>query len=150
MSEFKPRPIGRYSRLFLLVLSEINLLLGTVFFVYPSLVISLWPWPIQPLAVRFLGAIFLAITFGCWSALRAKGWQRGKILPVVGGVFFGITAVITAFQVSTVGLTLAVLVWTVYFAMSALGLFAVIWRHGWYRRPLDDIATGPLDKTASY
>src|SRR5712692_1208094 len=150
MSEFKPKLIGRYSRLYLLVLSEINLLLGALFFLYPVLAVDLWPWPIQALAVRFLGAIFLAITFGCWSALRAKGWQRGKILPVVGGIFFGITAVITGFQVSTVGLTLAVLAWTVYFAVSALGLFAVIWRHGWYRRSQDGIATGPLDKTASY
>ncbi len=150
MSDFKPKRIGRYSRLYLLVLSEINLLLGALFFVYPALAVDLWPWPIQPLAVRFLGAIFLAIAFGCWSSLRAKGWQRGKILPVVGGTFFGITAVITGFRVATLGLTVTVLAWTVYFAVSTLGLFAVIWRHGWYRRPQDDFATGPANKTASF
>src|SRR6266852_7894284 len=123
MSEFKPRPIGRYSRLFLLVLSEVNLLLGTVFFVYPKLVIGLWPWAVKELAVRFLGAIFLAITLGCWSALRAKGWQRGKILTLVGGVFFGITAIITAFQLPAQAATMTVLAWTVYFSLAALGLF---------------------------
>src|SRR5713101_5871446 len=149
MSEFKPRPIGRYSRLFLLVLSEINLLLGTVFFVYPSLVISLWPWHVQELAVQFLGAIFLAITLGCWSALRAKGWQRGKILPVAGGVFFGITAVITALQIPSEGLNSTIIAWTAYFSLAAAGLFLVILRQGWYRRPRDNITMGPAARTAS-
>jgi len=86
MSEFRPRVLGRYSRLFLLILSEINLLIGATFFVDPSQSIGLWAWPVKELAVRFLGAIFLAIAFGCWSVLRASGWQRGKILPVVGDI----------------------------------------------------------------
>lgn len=150
MSEFKPKRIGRSSRLFLLVLSEVNLLLGALFFLYPSLVINLWPWPVKELAARFLGAIFLAITFGCWSALRAKGWQRGKILPVVGGVFFGITAVITAFQILSEGVGLIILSWNVFFAVAAVGLFLVILRHGWYRRPQDNIATGRPAKTARF
>src|SRR5213593_1460554 len=129
MSEFKPKRIGRVSRLFLLILSEVNLLLGTLFYAYPNLVISFWPWPVKELAVRFLGAIFLAITFGCWSALRAKGWQRGKVLPLVGGVFFGVTAIVTASQIPSQGLNLTILIWTVYFALSAVGLFAIIQRH---------------------
>ncbi len=149
MSEFKPKPIGRYSRLFLLVLSEVNLLLGTVFFVYPRLVISLWPWKVQELAVQFLGAIFLAITLGCWSALRAKGWQRGKVLPVVGGVFFGITAVITALQIPSEGLNSTIIAWTAYFSLAAAGLFLVILRQGWCRRPRDNITIGPAVRAAS-
>src|SRR5215472_15244622 len=96
MSEFRPRTLGRHSRLFLLILSEVNLLIGALFFVDPTQSTSLWPWPVKELAVRFLGAIFLAIAFGCWSVLRANGWQRGKILPIVGAIFFGITAAITA------------------------------------------------------
>ncbi len=124
--------------------------MGALFFLYPSLVINLWPWPVKELAARFLGAIFLAITFGCWSALRAKGWQRGKILPVVGGVFFGITAVITAFQILSEGVGLIILSWNVFFAVAAVGLFLVILRHGWYRRPQDNIATGRPAKTARF
>jgi hypothetical protein len=140
MSESKPKTIGRYSRLFLLILSEINLVMGAVFYLYPSLVIGYWPWAVKELAVKFLGAIFLAITLGCWSALRAKGWQRRKILTLVGGVFFGITAIITAFQLTAQAATMTVLAWTVYFSLAALGLFTIILQHGWYRKPRDQIS----------
>src|SRR5437870_13558551 len=95
MSSKRPVELGREARLFLLFLSEVNLVMGALFFVYPSLVISLWPWPVKVLAVRFIGAIFLAIAFGCWSALRAKIWQRAKILVLVGGTFFGITSIVS-------------------------------------------------------
>src|SRR3989442_2435448 len=95
MSSKRPVNLGRYARLFLLFLSEVNLVMGALFFVYPNLVINLWPWLVKPLAVRFIGAIFLAIAFGCWSALRAKIWQRAKILVLVGGTFFGITSIVS-------------------------------------------------------
>ncbi len=150
MSEFRPRIIGRYSRLFLLVLSEINLLVGALFFVNPTQSISLWPWPVKELAVRFLGAIFLAIAFGCWSVLRANGWQRGKILPVVGGLFYGITAIIVALQISGgTNLPLA-LSWIVFLSAAALGLLLVIRKHGWHRRPQDKITVGRLARAPRF
>ena len=95
MSSKRPIELGRESRLFLLFLSEINLVTGALFFAYPNLVIDFWPWPVKALAIRFIGAIFLAIAFGCWSALRAKIWQRAKILMLVGGTFFGITSIVS-------------------------------------------------------
>ncbi len=149
MAEFRPRVIGRYSRLFLLVLSEINLLVGALFFVDPSQSIGLWPWHVRELAVRFLGAIFLAISFGCWSVLRADGWQRGKILPVVGGLFYGITAAIMALQIpggSNLTLTLS---WISFLLAATIGLLLVIRRHGWHRRLQDNISPGPRAKTPS-
>src|SRR3989442_1643259 len=79
--------LNRYSRTFLLLLSGVNLVLGLIFYIYPPFVISYWPWPVKELAVRFLGAIFLAIAFGCWSAVHAEQWQRAKILVLVGGTF---------------------------------------------------------------
>src|SRR5213593_2565589 len=94
MSEKRPVELGRDARLFLLFLSAINLVMGALFFVYPSPMIGLWPWPVRALAIRFIGAIFRAIAFGCWSALRAKIWQRAKILVLVGGTFFGITSIV--------------------------------------------------------
>src|SRR5438046_10680465 len=83
--------LDKYSRTFLLLLSGVNLVLGVIFYIYPPFVISYWPWPVKELAVRFLGAIFLAIAFGCWSAVHAEQWQRAKILELVGGTSFGIT-----------------------------------------------------------
>jgi hypothetical protein len=149
MAEFRPRIIGRYSRLFLLILSEINLLLGALFFVDPSQSIGFWPWPVKELAARFLGAIFLAIAFGCWSVLRANGWQRGKILPVVGGLFYGITAVIMALQIpggSNLTITLS---WVSFLTASTIGLLLVIKKHGWHRRHQDNISHGPRVRVAS-
>src|SRR6059036_1264772 len=95
MSSKRPVELGREVRLFLLFLSEINLVMGALFFMYPNLVIGVCSWPVKALAVRFIGAIFLAIAFGCWSALRAKIWQRAKILLLVGGTFFGITSIVS-------------------------------------------------------
>src|SRR5215471_3287458 len=143
MSEFRPRVLGRYSRFFLLVLSEINLLLGALFFVDPTQSIPLWPWGVKELAVRFLGATFLAIAFGCWSVLRADGWQRGKILPVVGGIFYGITSAIIAVQIPVTGNLSLGLSWITFLSVSALGLLLVIRKHGWRRRPQDKISKGP-------
>src|SRR5438132_13947091 len=94
--------LDRYSRTFLLLLSGINLVLGLIFYIYPSFVISYWPWPVKELAVRFLGAIFLAIAFGCWSAVHAERWQRAKILVLVGGTFLGITGIVSLVRGITV------------------------------------------------
>ncbi len=136
--------MGRKSRLFLLLLSEINLILGALFYVQPDTAASLWPWPVKTLAVRFLGAIFLAITLGCWSALRVKVWQRGKILVLVGATFFGITFLITAgVGLSPEGSSL-VWAWAVYFLAAAAGLLAVLKHYGWRRRPQDRISQGPV------
>src|SRR2546428_6974016 len=93
MSSKRPVELGREARLFLLFLSEVNLAMAALFFVYPSLVISLWPWPVKVVAVRFIGAIFLAVAFGCWSPLRATLCQRSKILVLAGGTFFAVTSI---------------------------------------------------------
>ena len=126
-----PAPIPRDARLFLLFLSEINLVIGALFYVYPDISISLWPWMVKPLAIRFFGAIFLAITFGCWAALRARAWQRAKILLLVGGTFFGITSIVSLGQVFTPYSPTTIWVWTMYFGASAIGCLALLSRHGW-------------------
>ena len=148
MSDLKPRILGRNARLFLLDLSAINLILGAIFFIYPSQVIGLWPWPVKELAVRFIGAIFLAITFGCWSALRARLWQRAKVLPLVGGAFFGITAIVALSQVASRSSGDVGWAWTVYFFVAAIGLFMLLWSYGWYRRPQDPVSQDPPWKVA--
>ncbi len=144
MSEFRPRVLGTRSRLFLLLLSEINLILGALFYVQPDTAASLWPWPVKTLAVRFLGAIFLAITLGCWSALRVKVWQRGKILTLVGATFFGITFLVTAGVGLSPGGSSLVWAWAVYFLAAAAGLLAILKHYGWRRKPQDRISQEPV------
>src|SRR6266702_7478396 len=126
--------LGRYSRTFLLSLSGINLVLGLIFYLYPTFVISYWPWPVKELAVRFLGAIFLAIAFGCWSAVHAEQWQRAKILVLVGGTFFGITGIVSLVRGITVSSDASTWAWTGYFLIAAAGCLLLLQRHGWRRR----------------
>jgi hypothetical protein len=126
--------LNRYSRAFLLLLSGINLVLGLIFYIYPPFVISYWPWPVKELAVRFLGAIFLAIAFGCWSAVHAERWQRAKILVLVGGTFFGITGIVSLVRGITVSSDASTWVWTGYFLIAAAGCLLLLQRYGWHRR----------------
>jgi hypothetical protein len=126
--------LNRYSRTFLLLLSGINLALGLIFYIYPPFVISYWPWPVKELAVRFLGAIFLAIAFGCWSAVHAEQWQRAKILVLVGGTFFGITGIVSLVRGITVSSDASTWAWTGYFLIAAAGCLLLLQRNGWRRR----------------
>src|SRR5438445_5331081 len=126
--------LNRYSRTFLLFLSGINLALGLIFYIYPPFVIVYWPWPVKELAVRFLGAMFLAIAFGCWSAVHAEKWQRAKILVLVGGTFFGITGVVSLVRGITVSSDASTWAWTGYFLIAAAGCLLLLQRYGWHRR----------------
>ena len=116
--------------------------MGALFFVYPNLVISVWPWPVKALAVRFIGAIFLAIAFGCWSALRAKIWQRAKILVLVGGTFFGITSIVSIVLVASQSGGYAISAWTGYFLVASLGNFYILYKYRWRRQPQDRLGGG--------
>lgn len=126
-----PVRLRRPSRFFLLLLSETSLLLGVYFYAYPGIANMYWAWPIKPLATRFLGAIFLAITLGCWSTLRADLWQRGKILVLVGAVFYGLTGLVSISQVVSLN-TINIWLWTFYFLGASTGLFLVLKKNGWY------------------
>src|SRR5467141_4146131 len=126
-----PVPIPRDARLFLLFLSEINLVIGALFYVYPDISISLSPWAVKPLAVRFFGAIFLAITFGCWAALKARAWQRAKILLLVGGTFFGIASIVVVDQLLNPNPPTIIWAWITFFAGSAIGCLSLLSRHRW-------------------
>jgi len=150
MSTKRPVELGRQGRLFLLFLSEINLVMGALFFVYPSLVIDLWPWPVKTLAVRFIGAIFLAIAFGCWSALRSKIWQRAKILVLVGGTFFGITSIVSIVLAASQDGGYVISTWTGYFLVASLGNFYLLYRYGWPRKPQDRLGKGQPWRTARW
>ncbi len=140
--------LNRYSRTFLLLLSGINLALGLIFYIYPPFVISYWPWPVKELAVRFLGAIFLAIAFGCWSAVRAEQWQRAKMLVLVGGTFFGITGIVSFVRGITVSSDSSTWAWTAYFLIAASGCFVLLQRYGWHRRQTEFLTGPPIPKGA--
>ncbi len=139
--------LNRYSRTFLLLLSGINVAIGLILYTYPTLIIPYWPWPVKELAVRFLGAIFLAIAFGCWSAVHAEKWQRAKILVLVGGTFFGITGIVSLVRGITVSSDASTWVWTGYFLIAAAGCLLLLQRYGWHRRQAET-PTSPMPRGA--
>jgi|GEM_PF-2640434 len=138
--------LNKYSRTFLLLLSGINLVLGLIFYAYPPFVIPYWPWPVKELAVRFLGAIFLAIAFGCWSAVHAQRWQRAKILVLVGGIFFGITGIVSLVRGVTVSSDASTWVWTGYFLVASTGCLLLLQRYGWHRRQSESLTASILPR----
>ena len=140
--------LNPYSRTFLLLLSGINLVLGLIFYTYPPLVIPYWPWPVKELAVRFMGAIFLAIAFGCWSAVRAEKWQKAKILVLVGGTFFGITGVVSLVRGLTVSSDASTWAWTGYFLAAATGCFVLLQYYRWHRKHSEVLTGSPMPKGA--
>ncbi len=146
MTSRRPAQLRRTDRLFLLVLSEISLILGAYFYVYPGVARLYWPWPLQPLAARFLGAIFLSIAFGCWSALDEPLWQRGKILVLVGATFFGLTSIISVIQPAQNNVQQWV--WTTYFVAASAGCLIILGRHGWKRSPQDSLGPGTAPRIA--
>jgi len=125
-----------YARVFLTAVSLVNLILGFIFYIVPGTIIQYWPWPVKELAVRFLGAIFLAIAQGCWSAIQAKAWQRAKILVLVGGTFFLLTGIVSAARAVTVS-TLDSWAWTGYFLAASAGCLIILRLNGWRRKQIE-------------
>lgn len=132
----EPKETGRLetsTRTFLLSLSLVNLVLGLLFYTVPTSLITYWPWPVKDLAVRFLGAIFLAIALGCWSAVQAKIWQRAKILVLVGGTYFVLMGAVTFARGLTNNSGLIVWAWSSYFLVAGTSLLVLINYYGWHR-----------------
>lgn len=100
--------------------------------------IAFWAWPVKELAVRFLGAIFIAISLGCASALSARLWQRAKILVLVGGSFFGLTGIVSAYQGAVVNSGTLIWIWTAYFLTAGIGLVFLLERYGWRRKQVEN------------
>lgn len=132
MSETSGILLSRGANSFLLCVCTANLVLGILFYAIPDAIIPYWPWPVKELAVRFLGAIFLAISLGCWSASQAKLWQRAKILVLVGGTFFILTAIVSV----TTGLGAST--WTIEWAgllfVEGIGCFILLKMYRWRRK----------------
>jgi len=144
----KSPTLSQFTRSFLLVLSAVNLILGLLFYILPDSMITIWPWQVKDLAVRFLGAIFLAIALGCWSAVQAKSWQRAKILVLVGGTFFVLTGAVAFARGIGVNGTIAIWPWTAYFLLAGTGLLVMINYHGWNRRQPEPQGPAMIIKSA--
>ena len=63
--------------------------------------------------------------------MRARIWQRAKILLLVGGTFFGIASIVALGQVFGHNPPSSIWAWFTFFSASAIGCLTLLWRHGW-------------------
>jgi hypothetical protein len=70
-----------------------NVVLGLLFLLGPELRFSVWPSPISPVLIRFIGAIILANGVGAVLAYRQGTWEGARVLFLVALVYGAILAV---------------------------------------------------------
>src|SRR5262245_54970024 len=89
---------------------------GTAFFLFPAIAGGLWPWPLPPLAARFVGALLIA--GAVYSGLTAAARDN---LPIVGAllmalVLYGLIALTGVLALGTLGAANGLLAWITLFA----------------------------------
>lgn len=65
----------------------INLIVGAAFLLGPELNMTLWPTPISPVLMRFIGAIILGNGVGAWMIVREATWESARVLFTVAIVY---------------------------------------------------------------
>jgi hypothetical protein len=65
----------------------INLIVGLAFLLGPEMGLTLWPTPIAPLLMRFIGSIVLANGVGAALIARQGTWEGARVLFAVALVY---------------------------------------------------------------
>lgn len=94
--------------------------IGLVLYIFPAIAGSLWPWPLPPLAARFVGSLLLASAVAS-SLIGASSSE----LPVSGALLMGLTlygliALTGVMALGELALTTGVLVCIAVFGVAAL------------------------------
>jgi hypothetical protein len=114
-------------RIYLNVQGVVVSLLAFSLLFFPSLMSTLWPWPIKPLVAQIYSAPFLSYGIGSLYAARMRGW--GEVRIVITGTLVFALAVIGAsilhanlFNVYS----LSTWLWFAGFALSSAALLMFI------------------------
>jgi len=65
----------------------INLAVGLAFLLGPEIGLTLWPTPIPPVLMRFIGSIVLGNGVGAWLVARGGTWEGARALVGVALVY---------------------------------------------------------------
>ncbi len=86
----------RIARAALVVHTVVTAVAGVTFFLSPGSAAALWPWPLPPLAARFMGALFLGGAVCSAVCLRAAAGRGVRVLAwlAVGDGLIALTALI--------------------------------------------------------
>jgi hypothetical protein len=71
----------------ILVTALIDLAIGLAFLLGPELQITLWPSPIAPVLMRFIGSIVFANGVGALMIVRYGTWESARVLFAVALVY---------------------------------------------------------------
>src|SRR5262249_30210869 len=103
----------------------LNGVLGVAFLLGPTLAAGTFPWPLPPLAARFMGSLFLAGA-ACALANLRLGASRGLFvlaLVAVGDILIATTGLLALDAIGPAGTTVT---WLILFIGVALGLLSVV------------------------
>ena len=98
--------------------------LGLLFFIVPTTAAGLFPWPLPPLAARFMGSLFLAGA-ACGAVNIWLGEGRGLTvlaLVAVGNLLIASTGILA---LGATGITPGMALWLAWFIGVAIALLAV-------------------------
>jgi hypothetical protein len=85
------------ARLLRLTLQAVALALvvGGSLFLVPRLARSLWPWPLAPFTMRFLGAVYLAELVGVILLLIVPRWGAARLLLPMAAAFIALVTAVS-------------------------------------------------------
>jgi hypothetical protein len=89
-------------------------LAGFFFFVFPSESATVWPWPLPPLAARFMGSLFLGGAACSMVCLRSRE-DRGLFAIVLLAVGDALIALSGLLGIASIGFTPKMIGFLVYF-----------------------------------
>ena len=72
------------------IIATIELVIGLAFLLGPEMGITLWPSPISPVLMRFIGSIILANGVGAALMVRQGTWEGARVLFMVALVYGGV------------------------------------------------------------
>ncbi|HWQ15058.1 MAG TPA: hypothetical protein VNL77_19835 [Roseiflexaceae bacterium] len=81
-------------RTLILLTAAIDLAIGLAFLFGPELSITLWPTPIPPALMRFIGAIILGNGVGAVVLARQGTWEGARVLFTVA-IVYGVAVLVT-------------------------------------------------------
>ena len=99
-------------------------LAGLLFFFLPGESAKVWPWPLPPLAARFMGSLFVGGAACSMACLRARHTE-GLLVMVLLGLGDTLIALSGLFAIGTVGVTPSMIFFLAFFLGIALFLAIV-------------------------
>lgn len=107
----------------------INLLVGAAFLFGPELGLTLWPTPISPVLMRFIGGIVLGNAAGAWLAARRGTWEGARAIFAVALVYGAVVLVFLLYHLLFVGASPAFWTYVVVDGLFLGPIAYIFWTH---------------------